>query len=142
MQSSFLLTEEGTALCPSAVGQWRIASHWNGCHLPALLGRHWTCMFVRACTCVLTCTCTCSHPCLQICTRTHRLTTPSSLPCNTGLGASVGTSCAWDHGLSMSTAWWKIKNPSKGVNPRPPPPEVWHCTRRRRVFGKTEYQTR
>ena len=34
--------------CPSAVGRWRIASHWNGCHLPALLGRHWTCMFARA----------------------------------------------------------------------------------------------
>ena len=48
MQSPVLLTEEGTALCPSAVRQWRIASHWNGCHLPALLGRHWTCMFARA----------------------------------------------------------------------------------------------
>ena len=48
MQSPVLLTEEGTALCPSAVGQWRIASHWNGCHLPALLGRHWTYMFARA----------------------------------------------------------------------------------------------
>ena len=48
MQAPILLTEEGTALCPSAVGQWRIASHWNGCHLPALLGRHWTCMFAKA----------------------------------------------------------------------------------------------
>ena len=53
-QSPFLLTEEGlltdegTALCTFAIGQWRIASHWNGCHLPALLGRHWTYMFVTA----------------------------------------------------------------------------------------------
>ena len=36
MRFPVVLTEEGTALCPSAVEKWRIASHCNGCHLPPL----------------------------------------------------------------------------------------------------------